>query len=61
MNERFALDKQNGRLMGVCSGIARWTDADPTVVRVGAVLLTLFAGPAALLAYVVAGMVAEAR
>jgi phage shock protein C len=61
MNERFALDRLNRRLMGVCSGIARWTHADPTLVRAGAVVLTLVAGPAALLAYVVAGMVAEAR
>jgi phage shock protein C len=57
MNNRFALDRDNGRMMGVCSGFARWTDTDPTLVRVTTVLLTLFAGPAMLLAYVVTGMV----
>jgi len=55
---RFVLDKDNGKLMGVCSGFARWADVDPTLVRVTTVLLTIFAGPVALLAYVTTGMVA---
>ena len=58
MNNRFALDRGNGRMMGVCSGFARWADLDPTLVRVTTVLLTFLAGPVALLAYVATGMVA---
>lgn len=58
MTGRFVLDKDNARLMGVCSGFARWADVDPILVRVTTVLLTLFAGPVALLAYVATGMVA---
>ncbi|HEY0446596.1 MAG TPA: PspC domain-containing protein [Allosphingosinicella sp.] len=61
MTTRFALDKENGKLMGVCSGLARWTDADPTLLRVGTVILALVAGPVAAVAYIAAGMVAESR
>ena len=58
MTGQFALDKDNARLMGVCSGFARWADIDPTLVRVTTVLLTVFAGPVALLAYIVTGTIA---
>ncbi len=61
MNQGFALDKSNARMMGVCSGFARWAEVDPTLVRVGTILLAFLAGPVALVAYVAAGMVAEAR
>jgi phage shock protein PspC (stress-responsive transcriptional regulator) len=39
MNQGFALDKSNARMMGVCSGFARWAEVDPTLVRVGTILL----------------------
>ena len=58
MTRYFALDRDNSRLLGVCSGFARWADVDPTLVRVTTVLLTVFAGPVVLLAYVVTGTVA---
>ena len=38
---KFYLDKQNGKWMGVCSGIADYTGIDVVWVRVGAVLVTL--------------------
>ena len=41
MNARFALDKTNAKVMGVCAGFARWTGMDPTIVRIAAVVLTL--------------------
>ena len=59
MTGRYALDRSNGKLMGVCAGFARWIDADPALVRVTLVLLTLFAGPVALLAYILTGLVAD--
>ena len=31
----FALDRTNGKMMGVCSGIARYFDIDATWVRLG--------------------------
>ena len=58
MNSRYALDKGNAKLMGVCSGFARWMDVDPLLVRVTFVLLTLYLGPLALLAYLLTGLFA---
>jgi len=58
MNTRrkFALDKQNAKWMGVCSGIARTMGWDATFVRIGVVLLTLAGGfPWTLIAYALAG------
>ena len=62
MNSRYALDKPNGKLLGVCAGLARTTSWDPTAVRLGAVLLTvLFLGPVAILAYLLTAWLAESR
>ena len=62
MTTRFALDKSQGRLLGVCAGLSRSTGWDANVVRIAAVLLTLFAlGPFGLLLYLVTGLVAESR
>ena len=61
MTTRYALDKSNGKLLGVCAGLARTTGWDPTLVRLGAVALTLFAlGPVMLLLYFITAFVAEA-
>ena len=38
---RFYRDKINGKLMGVCAGVADYTGVDVLWVRVGAVALTL--------------------
>ena len=38
---QFYLDKQNGKFMGVCAVIADYTGVDVTLVRGGAVLLTV--------------------
>ncbi len=57
---KYYLDKRNGKLMGVCAGIADYTGIDPTWVRVGAVLLTLLGGfPWTVIAYFVTGWVAR--
>ncbi|WP_414900907.1 PspC domain-containing protein [Sphingomonas flavalba] len=61
MPAHFTLDKSNARLMGVCSGFARMTGTDVTLIRVGLVLLTLLGlAPATILAYLLIGMVANA-
>jgi phage shock protein PspC (stress-responsive transcriptional regulator) len=39
---RFELDRGEGKLFGVCAGIARSTGIDATIVRVAVVLLALF-------------------
>lgn len=60
MNSRYALDKSNGKLLGVCAGVANRTGIDVTGVRLIAVAVTLFLlGPIALLAYVLTALVAD--
>ena len=62
MNSRYALDKQEAKMLGVCAGLARTTGWDPTMVRVGAVLATLLLlGPIGILLYIVVALVADAR
>ena len=62
MTSRYALDKSNAKMLGVCSGLARTTGWDPLAVRLGAVLLTVFLlGPIAILLYIVTAALAEAR
>ena len=52
------LCKARGQRMvcGVCGGIAEYFDIDPTLVRLGWVLLTFFGG-SGILAYIVAAII----
>lgn len=59
MNSRYALDKGNARLLGVCAGFARWVDVDPLLVRIALGLVTLFLGPVAILAYLLTAFIAN--
>jgi phage shock protein C len=59
MNGHYTLDKSNAKMMGVCAGFARWADVDPTLTRLTLVLVALFLGPLAILAYLVTAMVAN--
>ena len=61
MKRAFYLDKADGRLFGVCSGLARHMNWDPTFVRVGVVLLTLATFPWGAIAYVAAALVGRKR
>ena len=48
----FKLDRRNGKLLGVCAGIAEYTGWDATLIRIGAVVVTLLgAFPWTLIAY----------
>jgi len=59
---QFALDKANGKLMGVCAGIADVTGWDVTLVRVGFVLVTLLGGfPWTLIGYLVLAMAGKPK
>jgi phage shock protein C len=49
----FALDKTNGRFLGVCAGIARYTGWDVTWIRVATAILTLAGFGSVLLVYLV--------
>lgn len=57
----YALDKLNGKLMGVCAGLARSTGLDVTIVRIAAVVTTLCLTGLTIPVYIVAGLVAPAR
>ena len=58
MQSRFMLDKSNGRLLGVCAGLARTADMDPFLVRIGLVALTLYLFPVTLILYLAAAWAA---
>ena len=59
---KFYLDRQNRKWKGVCSGIADYTGLDPTIVRIGAVVLTLLGGfPWTVIAYFVAAWMAPRK
>lgn len=51
---KFYLDKQNGKILGVCAGIADYTGIDVLFVRIATVLLTFMTGYPILLYFVVA-------
>lgn len=51
---KFYLDKQNGKFMGVCAGLADYTGIDVTWIRVATVLLTIATGWVALGYFVIA-------
>ena len=60
----FYLDKANGKVMGVCAGVADYTGIDVLLVRVGLVLLTVMTGGLGgfgILAYVMVGWLAHDR
>ncbi|MCH8686055.1 envelope stress response membrane protein PspC [Pedomonas mirosovicensis] len=59
---KFYLDKRNGKLMGVCSGIADYMGVDTLWIRVGMVGLTLLgAGWLTIPGYVIVGLVADKK
>lgn len=59
---RFYLDKQNGRWLGVCAGIADYLGMDALWVRIGTVMITLMGGfPWTLIAYLLTAWMAEPR
>jgi phage shock protein C len=57
----FYRDKQNGKLMGVCSGIADYTGFDVALVRIGFLAAVFMSGGSVLPFYFIAGWVAPTR
>jgi phage shock protein C len=59
---RFQVDKSEAKLIGVCAGIARMANVDPTIVRIGFVVATLIGGwPWTVVAYLVLGIVGQPK
>ena len=55
----FRLDRQNGKIWGVCSGIANYFGIDATVVRIGFVAGTLIGFGSLILVYLLIALIAD--
>jgi phage shock protein C len=58
---RFYRDKQNGKVMGVCAGIADYTGFDVSLVRICFLAAVLMSGGSVLPFYFIAGWVAPTK
>ncbi len=56
MEKRLYKSNSDRKLAGVCAGIAEYFNIDPTLIRLGWVFCTLFAG-AGIVAYIIAAIV----
>jgi len=59
-NSPFRLDKTNGKLLGVCAGLANYTGIESVWIRVGFVAASLIGFGSPVLVYLVIGLVAAA-
>ena len=55
----FRLDKHNGKLMGVCAGIANATGVDALWIRLGLVLTTILLTGLTIPVYIATGLIAD--
>lgn len=58
---RFYRDKLNGKIMGVCAGLADYTGVDVLWIRLGAILLTILGSGMLIPVYILAGMLAGTK
>jgi phage shock protein C len=58
MTNRFLLDRANGKMMGVCSGLSTMTGIDVTILRLLTVGSLFILGPITILLYLAAGFIA---
>ena len=62
MKKKFQLDGRNGKLWGVCAGLANYTGIDVTLIRIAAVVVTILgAFPWTLIAYAATAWIAGPR
>lgn len=52
MKKRLTRDEDNRIIAGVCSGLAKYLNTDPSLVRLGTVVLFFVTGGGILLAYI---------
>jgi phage shock protein C len=55
---RFYRDKRNGKIMGICAGIADYTGFDVTLVRIAMIAAVFLSSGSILPVYFIAGLVA---
>ena len=56
MSKRLYKTEENKMVSGVCGGVAEYFSIDPSLVRIGWVLIS-FAGGAGLIAYIIAAII----
>jgi phage shock protein C len=61
VNNRFLINRRDGKIMGVAAGLADYTGVDPLLIRLALVAGLLLTGPIVLILYLVAGLVAAER
>ena len=61
MRRKFYLNKRDGKLMGVCAGLADYTGVEALWIRIAAVVLVLAGVGLLPLAYLIAGLAADKR
>ena len=61
MNGRFILNRQQGKVMGIASGLADWTGVDVLIIRLSMIAATLLVGPVMILLYILTGWLAADR
>lgn len=58
---RFYRDKVNGKIMGVCAGLADYTGVDVLWIRLGAILVTVLGTGLFIPVYILAGLLADTK
>ena len=61
MTNRFLINRDDGKIMGVAAGIADYTGVDVLVVRLALVAALLLTGPVIILFYLLTGWLAAER
>lgn len=61
MDGRFVLNRPQGKVMGIASGLADWTGVDVLIIRLAIIAATLVAGPVTILLYILTGWLAADR
>lgn len=57
----FRLNKSEGKIMGVCAGLADYTGIDLMLIRILTVLLTLCGVGSTIILYLLVGMIAPSN
>ena len=61
VKKRLYRNKKDRMIAGVCSGIADYLNADPTIVRLIWAIATIFTGGLGIFAYIVAWIIVPER
>lgn len=56
---KLSLNRQNKKILGVCSGLADWSGIDATIIRIAFVLTTLIGFGSPILIYIALGLILD--